>query len=51
VTVPFQATPTAPSSYILARQLGSDTPLMAAILMVQRLAAMVILPVLRTLLF
>jgi predicted permease len=44
VTILLQATPTAPSSYILARQLGGDAPLMAAILTVQTLASLATLP-------
>lgn len=38
------AVPGAPSSYILARQLGGDAPLMANITTAQTLAAMVIMP-------
>ena len=45
VTILFQALPTAPSSYIMARQLGGDATLMAAILTVQTLASVVTLPV------
>lgn len=45
VTVLFQALPTAASSYIMARQLGGDHKLMAAILTVQTLASIVTLPV------
>jgi predicted permease len=45
VTILFQALPTAPSSYIMARQLGGDHKLMAAILTVQTLASVITLPV------
>ncbi|MFY0665989.1 MAG: AEC family transporter [Natronospirillum sp.] len=41
----FAAMPTATSAYILARQLGGDAPLMAAIITAQTLMAMIILPV------
>lgn len=41
----FAAMPTATSAYILARQLGGDAPLMAAIITAQTLLAMVVLPV------
>jgi malonate transporter len=44
VTILFQALPTAPSSYIMARQLGGDHRLMAAILTVQTLVSVVTLP-------
>ncbi|MCA5917760.1 AEC family transporter [Pectobacterium brasiliense] len=40
----FQALPTASSSYIMARQLGGDAPLMAGIIAVQTLVAGVALP-------
>jgi predicted permease len=40
------ALPTATSSYILARQLGGDAPLMAAIISGQTLLGMVTLPLL-----
>ncbi|HSR72536.1 MAG TPA: AEC family transporter, partial [Kiloniellales bacterium] len=40
----FGATPSAPSAYILARQLGGDARLMASILTVQTLLAIVTLP-------
>ena len=40
----FAALPTASSAYILARQLGGDAPLMAAIITVQTLLAMVTMP-------
>jgi len=43
-------TPTAPSAYILARQLGGDTETMAAIITVQTLLAFLIMPVLGMLL-
>ncbi|WLD57248.1 AEC family transporter [Salinispirillum sp. LH 10-3-1] len=41
----FAAMPTATSAYILARQLGGDAPLMAAIITAQTLLAMLVLPV------
>jgi malonate transporter and related proteins len=44
ITVLFQALPTAPSSYIAARQLGGDYTLMAAILTVETGAAAITLP-------
>ncbi|GLR63530.1 AEC family transporter [Marinospirillum insulare] len=40
----FSAVPTATSAYILARQLGGDAPLMAAIVTAQTLVAMLTLP-------
>nr|UKE83032.1 AEC family transporter [Pectobacterium sp. PL152] len=40
----FQALPTASSSYIMARQLGGDAPLMAGIIALQTLVAGVALP-------
>jgi predicted permease len=39
-------TPTAPSAYILARQLGGDTDTMASIITVQTLLAFIIMPIL-----
>ncbi|MEM1189746.1 MAG: AEC family transporter [Pseudomonadota bacterium] len=44
VLVLFFAIPTASSAYILARQLGGDAPLMAAIITFQTVAAMLTLP-------
>ena len=41
----FQALPTASSSYVMARQLGGDAPLMATIIALQTIAAIVTLPV------
>lgn len=41
----FQALPTASSSYIMARQLGGDAPLMAGIIASQTLLAAVTLPI------
>ncbi|OJY34012.1 MAG: hypothetical protein BGP06_12155 [Rhizobiales bacterium 65-9] len=41
--------PTASGSYVMARQLGGDAPLMAEILTVQTLAAMITLPLMMTL--
>jgi predicted permease len=43
-------TPTAPSAYILARQLGGDTETMASIISVQTLLAFLMMPLLGTLL-
>jgi hypothetical protein len=43
-------TPTAPSAYILARQLGGDTETMASIITVQTLLAFLMMPLLGTLL-
>lgn len=43
-------TPTAPSSYILARQLGGDAPAMASIITFQTLAAFVAMPLVVSLL-
>jgi predicted permease len=50
VAVLFQALPAAPSSYILARQLGGDAALMAAILTAQIIAAALTLPIVLSLL-
>ncbi|WMC10468.1 AEC family transporter [Oceanimonas pelagia] len=44
VVVLFSALPTATSSYILARQMGGNAPLMAAIITGQTLLAMAVLP-------
>ena len=44
VVVLFAALPTASSAYILSRQLGGDSPLMAAIITTQTVAAMVLMP-------
>ena len=43
-------TPTSPSSYILARQLGGDTEVMASIITFQTLLAFVVMPLLASLL-
>lgn len=45
IAVLFAAAPTATSSYTLARQLGGDAPLMAAIMTLQTAAAFLTLPV------
>jgi predicted permease len=45
------ALPTATSSYILARQLGGDAPLMAAIISGQTLLAVVSIPLMLALLW
>jgi len=50
VLVLFFALPTASSAYILARQLGGDGPLMAAIVTAQTLLAMLTLPLVLALL-
>lgn len=44
VAVLFMGLPTASSSYIMARQMGGDAPLMAAITTTQHLAAVLTLP-------
>ena len=44
VLVTFTALPGAPTAYILARQLGGDAPLIAAIVTVETAAALVTLP-------
>ncbi|MEN2979517.1 AEC family transporter [Tistrella bauzanensis] len=49
VTVLFAACPTATSAYILARQLGGDAPLAAAIITASTLAALITMPLLLTL--
>ena len=49
VALLFNASPTASSSYILARQLGGDARLMAGIFTLQTAASMVTLPVVLTL--
>jgi predicted permease len=41
----FQALPTSSSSYIMARQLGGDAPLMAGITAFQTIAAALAMPV------
>lgn len=41
----FSATPASPASYVLARQLGGDAPLMAAILSMQTLLSAIAVPV------
>ena len=46
----FQVLPTASSSYILARQLGGDAPLMAGITAVQTVLAVAAIPLVLTLL-
>ncbi|QDL94631.1 AEC family transporter (plasmid) [Paroceanicella profunda] len=45
VAVMFQALPTASSSYVMARQLGGNAPLMAAIISFQTAVALVAVPV------
>lgn len=44
VAILFQSIPTASSAYVLARRLGGDAPLMAAIIAVQTLAGAVTIP-------
>lgn len=50
IAILFAALPGAPASYVLARQLGGDAPLMAAILSAQLLAATLTLPLMLALL-
>jgi predicted permease len=45
VAVLFMGLPTASSSYIMARQMGGDAPLMAALTTTEHLAAVLTLPV------
>jgi hypothetical protein len=45
----FQALPTASSSYIMARQLGGDAPLMAGITAAQTLMAALAIPLVMSL--
>ena len=44
IAVMFNALPTATSTYILARQMGGDAPLMAAMITLQTAVALVTLP-------
>ncbi|MNI86306.1 hypothetical protein D3C73_1433920 [compost metagenome] len=44
MAVLFQALPTASSSYVMARQMGGNAPLMATIIALQTVAAAVTLP-------
>ncbi|HAE46307.1 MAG TPA: AEC family transporter, partial [Tistrella mobilis] len=44
VAVLFAACPTATSAYILARQLGGDAPLAAAVITVSTFAALITMP-------
>ncbi len=48
VAVLFNGSPASPASYVLARQLGGDAPLMAGIITVQTACAMVTLPLMLT---
>ena len=50
VLLVFALLPTAPSAYILARQLNGDAPLMATIITLQTLLAMITMPVMLALL-
>jgi malonate transporter and related proteins len=45
VVMLFAATPASPASYVLARQLGGDAPLMAAILSLETLLAAITIPI------
>ncbi|MNP27742.1 hypothetical protein D3C76_1206690 [compost metagenome] len=45
----FQALPTASSSYVMARQMGGNAPLMANIIALQTLLAALTLPVMLSL--
>ncbi|WP_412460156.1 AEC family transporter [Pseudomonas sp. SC11] len=49
VAVLFQALPTASSSYVMARQMGGNAPLMATIIALQTVAAAVTLPLMLSL--
>ena len=44
IAILFQALPTASSSYVMARQMGGNAPLMATIIAAQTLLAMLALP-------
>jgi hypothetical protein len=46
VAVLFNALPTAPTAYILAKQLGGDASLMASLITWQTLVSLITLPVL-----
>ena len=48
VALLFSTMPTAPSAYILARQLGGDAPLMAGIIALQTLVAALAIPLVLT---
>ncbi|RLA33094.1 MAG: AEC family transporter [Gammaproteobacteria bacterium] len=50
IAVLFAALPTAPSAYILARQMGGDSQLMAGLLTLQTVAAVLTLPLMLALL-
>ena len=41
----FATCPASPASYVLARQLGGDAPLMAAILTIQTLLSAIAIPI------
>ena len=45
IIVLFGGAPASPASYILARQMGGDAPLMAAILSAQTIIAALTLPI------
>jgi hypothetical protein len=49
VAVLFQALPTASSSYVMARQMGGNAPLMATIIALQTVVAAATLPLVLTL--
>lgn len=49
VAVLFQALPTASSSYVMARQMGGNAPLMATIIALQTVAAAITLPLMLSL--
>jgi predicted permease len=51
VTAVAASVPTATASYLLAKQLGGDAPLMAEIITVQTVAALVTMPFMISLLF
>jgi predicted permease len=50
ITVIAASVPTASASYVLARQLGGNAPLMAEILTLQTLIALATMPLMMTLL-
>ena len=51
IIILFAGAPTSPASYVLARQMGGDGNLMAAIISVQTVMAMLTLPVILSLVF
>ena len=51
IIILFSGAPTSPASYVLARQMGGDGPLMAAIISAQTVIAMLTLPIILSLVF